>query len=366
VEPCAFLLCADAEAVQVFTAIFHELGIAVECCADLALAQHRTAGHPFDVLLLDCAADPGAMRLIAAARDSQPNAASLIIAIVGNPAQSSQALSAGANYIVLKPVFQEHIAQRRRAVGTRSGEERRGHPRMKVNAKAEVSFAARESLSVEVTDLSESGVAVKSPVQFPATGKVYFQFFLPGSAGPIPLSGEVMWQNAQRTGIRFASVPQASQRALKKWLESQSSVAQITAPQSQPKTRPNPSSENESLSVRLSARLGLLLASGNTRRMLPRYPCRIGAEVFRSTSSVPQRCNITDLNREGCYIETSEPFPVNTALRVNVRTQGFRLSLEGQVRIAHPGTGMGIKFTSQPPQPGQFEQLLEFVQSQPL
>jgi CheY-like chemotaxis protein len=362
VKSSALLLCADAEAVQVFSGIFCELDIAVECCADLSSAQHRVASHPFDVLMLDCAGDSGALRLISAARDSEPNAASLIIAMVGNPAQSAPALAAGANYILLKPAFQEQMAQSRRAAGTRSGEERRGHSRVKVSAKADVSFAARESLSVEITDLSESGAAVKSPVQFPATGKVYFQFFLPGSSGPIPLSGEVMWQNAQRTGVRFASVPQSSQRALKKWIESQSPVAQITTPQS----GSNPSSVSESLSVRLSARLGLLLASGNTRRLLPRYPCRLGAEVFRSTSRVPQRCNITDLNREGCYIETSEPFSVNTALRLNVRTQGFRLSLEGQVRITHPGTGMGVKFTSPPPgQAEQLQQLIEFVQGQP-
>ncbi|HEX8815319.1 MAG TPA: response regulator [Terriglobales bacterium] len=360
----ALLLCGDAEAVQIFTGIFHELDISVECCADHAQAQERIAGHKFDVLMLDCAGDPSALRLISAARDSQPNQSSLVIAMVGNPAQSALALSAGANYVLLKPVLQEHIAQSRRAQGTRAGEERRGRPRVKVKGNANVSFAARDSVPVEITDLSESGVAVKSAVQFPATGKVYFQFFLPGADGPIPLSGEVMWQNAQRSGIRFASVPQASQRALKKWMEAQSPVAQITAPPA----RKTSSSENqsESLSVRLSARLGLLLASGNTRRLLPRYPCRIGAEVYRSTSRVPQRCNITDLNHEGCFIETSQPFPVNTALRLQVRAQGYRLSLEGQVRICHPGTGMGVKFTALPAnEAAQLQQLIEFVQSQP-
>jgi CheY-like chemotaxis protein len=355
-------VCADAEAVQVFSRIFQELDIAVECCADRSLAQARIGEVSFDVLLLDCCGARAELRLISGARSSPTNRTALIIAIVNNPAQSAQAFAAGANFVLYKPVLQEHISQSRRATGTRIGQERRTRPRFKVDLPADISFAAKESVSVMLMDLSENGLAFKAPFALPANCKVYFQFFLPGATAGIRLSGEVMWQSSGRAGVRFVSVPQASQRALNKWLQDQSPVAQFTTPQ-EPAA---PAPENQSLTVRLSARLGLLLAAGNSRRNLPRYPCRLGAEVYRAASKVPQRCNLTDLNTDGCYVETSEPFPVETPLRILVRAQGVRLSLEGKVRIVHPGFGMGVQFTSQPAaQSESLQRLIDYVQAPP-
>src|SRR5208337_3102897 len=148
----------------------------------------------------------------------------------------------------------------------------------------------------------------------------------------------------------------------KTWLQAQSPVAHITAPHDPAAPAP----EEQSLTVRLSARLGLLLAAGNSQRNLPRYPCRLGAEVHGAGSKIPQHCQLSDLNTEGCYVETSEPFPIDTPLKIIVRAERVRLSLEGKVRIMHPGYGMGVQFTSpQESQREQLQRLVESVQAQP-
>lgn len=360
--PSSLLLCTDAEAVQVFSRIFQELHIGVECCGDLAAAQTRIDEVRFDVLLLDCGGTPGALHLISHARRSRTNRTALIIAIVDNQTQAGQAFSGGVNFILYRPLVQEHIARSGRANGGGLLQERRTRPRMNVNTPADLSFAAEQSASVVMMDLSEGGTALQAPFPISTNCKVYFQFFLPGTRGVVRLSGEVVWQSSGRAGIRFVSVPQASHRLLKSWLQAQSPVAQVTAPHDPATAAP----EEQSLTVRLSARLGLLLAAGNNRRNLPRHPCRLGAEVYRTGSKVPQRCTLSDLNTEGCYVETSEPFPVDTSLKMFVRAQGVRLSLEGKVRIMHPGYGMGVQFASQPA--GQSEalrRLIEQAQAQP-
>ena len=359
--PSALLLCADAEAVQVFSRIFEDLNIAVECCGDVAAAQARLDEVRFDVLLLDCASTPAALRLIPGARRSPANRAALIIAVVDDQTQAAQAFTGGTNFILYKPVVREHIARSDRGTGADRSKERRRRARRKLNTAADITFAAKESVSVVLMDLSEGGAAMQAPFPIPSNCKVYFQFFLPGAVGVIRLAGEVVWQNPGRAGIRFVSVPQASQRALKTWLQAHSPVAQITAPQG-PATA---EAEEQSLTVRLSARLGLLLAAGNRQRKLPRYPCCLSAEVHGEGSEVPQHCRLSDLSNEGCYVETSAPFPTDAPLRIILRAENVRLSLEGKVRIVHPGYGMGVQFTPQTEiQRTQVQRLIDYTQAQ--
>lgn len=358
--PSSLLLCADAEAVQVFSRIFQELHIAVECCGDLAAAQTRIDEVRFDVLLLDCGGTPGALHLISRARRSRTNRTALIIAIVDDRTQAGQAFSGGVNFILYRPVVQEHIAQSGRSNGGGVLQERRTRPRMNVNTPADLSFAAQESASVIMMDLSEGGTALQAPFPIPPNCKVYFQFFLPGTSGVVRLSGEVVWQSSGRAGIRFVSVPQASQRLLKSWMQAQSPVALITAPRDPAAAAP----EELSLTVRLSARLGLLLAVGNNHRSLPRHLCRLGVEVRSVGSKVPQHCHLSDLNTEGCYVESSTPFPIDSRLKITLRVQGIRLSLEGNVRIMHPGHGMGVQFTSQTASQRELiERVISYTQS---
>ena len=358
--PSSLLLCADAEAVQVFSRIFQELHIAVECCGDPDTAQARIDEVRFEVLLLDCSGTPDALHLIFHARRSRANRSALIIAIVDNQTQAGEAFAAGVNFILYRPVLQEHIAQSERANGGRVSQERRKRPRAEVSTSADISFAAKESAPAIMMDLSEGGTTLRTPFPIPPHCKVYFQFFLPRTSGVVRLSGEVVWQSSGRAGIRFVSVPQASQRVLKSWLQAQSPVAQITAPGDPATTAP----EEQSLTVRLSARLGLLLALGNSQRSLPRYPCHLGVDVRSVGSKVPQHCRLSDLNTEGCYVESSTPFPVGTRLTIALRTRGFRLSFEGNVRIMHPAHGMGVQFTSlTASQREQLERVISYTQS---
>lgn len=357
--PSALLLCADAEVVQAFRPIFEDLNIAAECCGDVAAAQARFEEVRFDVLLLDCGSTPAALSLIPCARRSRSNRAALIIAVVDDQIQAAQAFTSGTNFILYKPVVREHIARSERGAGAQR-KERRTRARKGLNTPADISFAAQDSASVTLMDLSEGGVGLRAPLPISPSCKVYFQFFLPGADGVIRLSGEVVWQKSGRAGIRFVSVPQASQRALKTWLQAHSPVAHITAPEG-PATE---EAEEQSLTLRLSARLGLLLAASNNQRKLPRYPCRLSAEVHGGESEVPQHCHLSDISSEGCYVETSAPFAIDEPLRIILRAENVRLSLEGKVRMVHPGYGMGVRFTSQTEfQRTQVQRLIDHTQA---
>jgi hypothetical protein len=82
----------------------------------------------------------------------------------------------------------------------------------------------------------------------------------------------------------------------------------------------------------------------SNRRAQARYGCRLGAEVYRTGISVPNRCCLTDLSAGGCYLEMSLPFPQGATVEIVVRTYEMKLRVRGSVLTSHPGYGMGIGF----------------------
>ena len=102
----------------------------------------------------------------------------------------------------------------------------------------------------------------------------------------------------------------------------------------------------------------------NNRREQTRYSCRLGAEVYRTGSSVPNYCCLTDLSSGGCYLEVHLPFPKDSSVEIIIRTHELKLRLRGKVQASHPGYGMGIAFELKTKEErDQVKQLTDFVES---
>jgi Tfp pilus assembly protein PilZ len=261
------------------------------------------------------------------------------MALVNTRNQAQDILAAGATFLLYKPVSRERALHSIYAARALLRQERRGQPRIPVHAPASVAYPGKEDAAATIVELNESGLGILTTNQFPPSGKVYFQFALPGQASIIRLAGEVMWRNAAgRVGIRFVNVPQASKRLLQRWVKEQSASAVESRSVSNASLTTN-------VSVRLSAGLGLLSASAPDRRNRSRRPCCLGAEVYPAESKVPHRCTLSDISTGGCYVETTEPFPAGTVLTIVVRTQDLKLCVAGKVQSTHPGFGMGVRFS---------------------
>jgi Tfp pilus assembly protein PilZ len=334
----SLLVCADAETVQVLSRVFQDSSIEVEVCGTLGAAQSWIDEQPFDVLVVDCHDGPSAAALIAHARKSSLKPSCIIIALVNECNEVKDLFALGTNFLIYKPVSRERALHSLYAARKLIREERRVQPRIPVRASASIAYPGKEDAAATVLELNESGLGIRTADNVPPSGKVYFQFTLPGQESVIRLAGEVMWRDAfGRVGIRFVNVPQSSKRLLRRWLEQQSSSAadDRSAANTDPGTNVN---------ARLSAGLGLLSVSAPDRRNLSRRACSLGAEVYRADSKVPFRCNLSDISSGGCYVETTDPFPVGTEVMIVVRTHELKLSVAGKVQSAHRAFGMGIRF----------------------
>jgi hypothetical protein len=77
------------------------------------------------------------------------------------------------------------------------------------------------------------------------------------------------------------------------------------------------------------------------RRANPRFSFFADAEVtLRDGTSV--RAQLAELSSRGCYIDTLEPIPIRTKLRLRISDGMSTCELHGKVIYMHSGGGLGI------------------------
>jgi hypothetical protein len=82
-------------------------------------------------------------------------------------------------------------------------------------------------------------------------------------------------------------------------------------------------------------------ASFAVRRANPRFAFFAEAEAtLRDGTQVPAQ--VSELSSRGCYIDTLEPIPIGTEVRLRISNGATICEVPGKVIYMHSGYGMGI------------------------
>ena len=347
---CALVVCPDQDSASLLTLILSEMGMVVEHTPSIFRGLELLDSQRFDAIVLDYRADQSSEEFLARLRQSAKNRASMLIAVVDGEFNARPVFGLGANFVLYRPLSSERTRISLRAARGLMRRERRRAPRTLVSSRVAVAYPGAPELNAVLADLSDGGTLIHTANRIPPACKVYFEFALPGQRQLVRLSGEVAWQDASgRTGIRFIDVPQSSRRLMQTWLQqnqantatglparppaSKSSATHSFATQSRPGRDPNPEPKDATL-----------VSNAGNRRGEYRRACKIGAEVYRLGTSVPNRCTLSDISEGGCYVEMPSPLAGEAGVEILVRTADTKLRIRGQVLATHPGFGMGVRF----------------------
>ena len=332
------LWCDEETTVQTLSSVLGELKVHVDCCESAEEAERLLAEERFDAVIVELnESNPQASDVLQRARKSSLNRSTLAITVVGTSVNVRDIFGLGANFLLYKPVSAERARASLRAAYALMGRERRRKVRLPAHTKATIDCAGLENGHATVVDLSEEGTAIQTERKLPPSCKVYFKFELPDQSSTVRLSAEVVWQDsAGRVGLRFMDVPQSSRRVLRDWLSATFAATQAKL-NSEPSTAIREEQHHDSGLSRLRA------AAGN-RRTQSRRPCLLGAEIYKTESGVPHRCNLSDISLGGCYAEMPTPLVSGTRVEVQVRMRDLKLRIPGVVSAVHPGFGMGVRF----------------------
>jgi c-di-GMP-binding flagellar brake protein YcgR len=346
----ALVVCPDLDSASLLTRILTELGMAAEHTPSVTRGLELVRSERFDAIVLDYQADQSSEEFLAHLRQSKKNRASMLIAIVDSEFNARPVFGLGANFVLYRPLSSERTRISLRAARGLMRRERRRAPRTPVRSTANVAYPGAPELNAVLNDLSDGGTSIHAPQRLPNACKVYFEFALPGQRQLVRLSGEVAWQDASgRTGIRFLDVPQSSRRLMQTWLQQKNAqpAAAVPAQPAASKLSATQSFAGQSLPVRDPQRepkdAGLVSNAGN-RRGEHRLACKLGAEVYRLGTTVPNRCILSDISEGGCYVEMPSPLSGQLGVEIVVRTTDTKLRIRGEVLATHPGFGMSVRF----------------------
>ena len=360
----ALLVCTDNAAADVLIRVLKELSIRAEACPDFARAGIRAAQERFDVIIVDGQSSAEVLSLLRETRSSRLNDATLTVAVVPTQESIRELFSLGVNFVLYKPVAYDRALSSLRAARAVMRKEKRKSARAAVHTHATIDYANVEHERATLIDLAQDGMSVLFGKKLPPTSKVYFQFKLPGQIASVRLSGQLVWQDWNgRGGVQFVDVPRTSRKLLDEFLGAQLPKGQekqrffdvndvtvemeetarmsVISREQTPHQGPQTAVAEEEAPPTISHTSP---ADASNRRNQTRYTCRIGAEVYRTGTPVPNHCCLTDLSAGGCYLEVSLPFPQGSSVEILVRTYEMKLQLRGTVQTSHPGYGMGVVF----------------------
>lgn len=335
---CVLVVCADQDSASLLKAALSEMGMAVEHTPSISRGMGLLNEKRFDAIVLDYRADQSSEEFLARMRQSAKNRDALLIALVDEGFNARPVFGLGANFVLYRPLTAERTRLSLNAARSLMRRDRRRNPRQRVSSTANVSYPGAPELNATMVDLSDGGVLITTRNRPPKSGKVYFEFALPGQQNLVRLSGEVAWQDSSgRSGIRFLDVPQASRRLIQTWLQQNNDgqhASDSMAPSLTIKAEPQ-SSDSRGPSQ---------LTNASNRRGEHRLACKLGAEVYRLGSNVPNRCTLSDISEGGCYVEMPSPLSGQSGVEIVVRTADMKFKIRGQVLATHPGFGMGVRF----------------------
>lgn len=84
------------------------------------------------------------------------------------------------------------------------------------------------------------------------------------------------------------------------------------------------------------------------RRELPRYALILSAEVVELATTAVLNARSSDVSRAGCYIDTLNPIPVGSEVRVQLHRADMVFETSARVIYICPGLGMGLYWGTKP------------------
>lgn len=308
----ALLVSKDEEAAAMLTSVLSRFGLGVSSCG-YPEALVRLGEQRFDAVIVDFD-DPHSAGLILQ-NASQPTSGSsaVTVALLSDKTKVRNVFGAGANFVLYKPISEQHAQASLRAATALIKRERRRSYRVPVQLPVQVQVQNGPEMEGILLDLSEDGMDLLAAQPLFPSAVISVHFVLPDGSAELDVRGEIAWANPNgQSGVRFVDVAEGLRSTLRNWVAANS-----------PEIPPD---DPEPLS----------------------------------------RCRLTDLSLGGCYVETESPFPEKSGITLCLRTAALEVQAQGTVRVMHPEFGMGIEFASRTQEDrDQVARFIEFLTSRP-
>ena len=213
------LVSRHIQTIETLCPFMQRLAMHVELCCDLGSALRKLCRAKFEGVIVDFNDKEEALDLLEKLRQLTSHRSAVACAIVNYDSEKTAAFQAGANFLLERPLSARSVVRTLTAAYPLMVRERRRYFRCPVQTTTFVRSGPGCEFVARSVNISESGIAIDSPVPVQVGQKLQLGLRLPGNTELLKLAGEVCWTNAAgRTGIRFRSPAATVAEELRSWL----------------------------------------------------------------------------------------------------------------------------------------------------
>ncbi len=215
------LFTSDSQVLSVMNQVLDNFEIETEICSKPDAALDVVTHRKLDTLILDWNnGEP--TQVMSALRKSHQNAKSTAVAIVSGTPEMHAASSAGANFMIYKPMSVDQATRCLRAAYGNILLQRRRSARYVVDIPVTANLIGVGQVEGRIIDLSAGGLAFQCPQPVQTDQQISIGFKLPGTSILIHVNGRVAHvvnkDGRTRAGMCFSFVPQREFALLEQWL----------------------------------------------------------------------------------------------------------------------------------------------------
>ena len=207
----------DWDAISVLGSVLGNLHIGIHVDPVPESARQRMKKAKYDAIIVDCELD-GAADLFRGLQAESSLKSSVPLAISGASLGIPELSELGARFVLQRPVSLEQAVRTLSAARNLMLRGRLRYFRYEVQIPVSLTFGDKRD-TVEITNISQGGIAVRSGGSLELHEPVRLRFDFPEQDSSFEARGEVAWADeSNQAGIRFTEVTETHQRTLEQWL----------------------------------------------------------------------------------------------------------------------------------------------------
>jgi DNA-binding response OmpR family regulator len=219
----SLLVSRDPDVQQAVADVFD--GIEVRQREDGISALDLIGRSHFDGFVIDCDGIERGTEIIAAARNSRSNRKSVIFTITEGKTPVAAAMDLGSNFVLEKPLDVGRLSTYFQSSLRQMEAEHRRYFRYELALDAEVIRRDGTTISAQILNVSDGGLALRLLDRAHLHGSVTLRFSIPDAKRTfITAIALICWSRGPVFGIRFFGMHEDSGKAYADWLSSMALV----------------------------------------------------------------------------------------------------------------------------------------------
>jgi ActR/RegA family two-component response regulator len=215
----ALIVSEDSVVTRQLAEAMQELALSVEVWIKPSGAIDRVRRSKLEVVVIDFALGTFAALLLQQVRSSPSNRSAVTFAITGGSSQTSDALTAGCNFALEKPLTYDSIQHTFRAAYGLIIRERRRYFRYPISVPALAQRKGESELFGTTVNVSEQGMAFSGPTPLVPGTEVTIQFRLTNPQLAVTATCKVCWTNDKgQSGLLFLYLHSDVRSELHAWI----------------------------------------------------------------------------------------------------------------------------------------------------